>query len=59
MSEQYTGEANDRLQRSAAVIFAPSVEDLEAGGTGVVPLVEDYTADIAAEFEFTEACYAL
>lgn len=58
-AESYTGEDNDRIQRSG-YIFKPDPEGL-AGGTsgGTVDLESQYTSDLAANFEFTGACYSL
>ena len=58
-SESYVGADNDRLQRSG-YIFAPDPEGLAAGTSGGrIDLATDYTSDIAANFEFTGACYSL
>ena len=58
-SETYVGEANDQLQRSS-LIFQPDPEGLASGESAGETVLEDsYTSDIAANYEFTEACYAL
>jgi ABC-type branched-subunit amino acid transport system substrate-binding protein len=57
--ETYTGADNDRLQRQG-YIFRPDPEGLAAGTSGGTIQVESlYTSDIAANFEFTGACYDL
>ena len=58
-SETYVGEANDQLQRSS-LIFQPDPEGLASGeSAGELVLEDEYTSDIAANYEFNEACYAL
>jgi ABC-type branched-subunit amino acid transport system substrate-binding protein len=58
-SETYVGEANDQLQRTS-LIFQPDPEGLASGeSAGETVLEDEYTSDIAANYEFTEACYAL
>jgi ABC-type branched-subunit amino acid transport system substrate-binding protein len=58
-NEAYVGEANDQLQRSS-LIFQPDPEGLASGeSAGETVLEAEYTSDIAAAYEFTEACYAL
>ncbi|MPZ53456.1 MAG: ABC transporter substrate-binding protein, partial [Acidimicrobiia bacterium] len=52
--ESYTGEPNDQLQR-AGNIFVPNTE--RATGSEVV--AANYTSDLAANYDFTEACYTL
>lgn len=57
--ESYTGADNDRLQRKGYV-FAPDPEGLAAGTSGGrMDLESLYTSDLAANFEFTGACYSL
>lgn len=57
--ESYTGADNDRLQRQGYV-FAPDPEGLAAGTSGGrTDLATFYTSDLAANFEFTGACYTL
>ncbi len=58
-SESYVGEPNDRLQRQGT-IFKPDPDGLAAGTSGgTVSLETNYTSDLAANFEFTGACYVL
>jgi ABC-type branched-subunit amino acid transport system substrate-binding protein len=58
-NETYVGEANDQVQRTS-LIFQPDPEGLASGeSAGELVLEEEYTSDIAANYEFTEACYAL
>ena len=58
-SETYTGADSDRLQRKG-YIYKPDPEGLAAGtGGGTVMLETEYTSDLAANFEFTGACYSL
>ena len=57
--ESYTGADNDRLQRKG-YIYAPDPEGLAAGTSGGrMDLAVEYTSSIAANFEFTGACYEL
>lgn len=57
--ESYTGTDNERLQR-AGYIFRPDPEGLAAGTSGGrMDVAAQYTSDIAANFEFTGACYEL
>lgn len=57
--ESYTGADNDRLQRQG-YIFAPDPEGLAAGTSGGrMDLAAMYTSDLAANYEFTGACYTL
>ncbi|HEX6302428.1 MAG TPA: ABC transporter substrate-binding protein [Acidimicrobiia bacterium] len=58
-SETYVGEANDQVQRTS-LIFQPDPEGLASGeSAGETVLEAEYTSDIAANYEFNEACYAL
>lgn len=58
-AESYTGEANERLQRQG-YIFQPDPEGLAAGTNGGrIDLEKLYTSEIAADYEFTGACYEL
>jgi ABC-type branched-subunit amino acid transport system substrate-binding protein len=58
-NETYVGEANDQVQRTS-LIFQPDPEGLASGeSAGELVLEEEYTSDIAANYEFTEACYTL
>jgi ABC-type branched-subunit amino acid transport system substrate-binding protein len=57
--EAYAGADNDRIQRKG-YIFKPDPEGLAAGTSGgTVDLESQYTSDLAANFEFTGACYSL
>ena len=57
--ESYTGADNDRLQRQG-FIYVPDPEGLAAGTSGGTTELETfYTSDLAANFEFTGACYTL
>lgn len=56
--ERYTGTANEQLQR-VSIIYNTSLEDAAAGGDGVVMIEEAYTGDLAANFDFQEACFKL
>jgi ABC-type branched-subunit amino acid transport system substrate-binding protein len=58
-SESYVGADNDRLQRQG-YIYAPDPEGLAAGTSGGrIDLESNYTHEIAANYEFTGACYTL
>jgi ABC-type branched-subunit amino acid transport system substrate-binding protein len=58
-SEAYVGEANDQLQRTS-LIFQPDPEGLASGeSAGETVLEAEYTSDIAENYVFNEACYAL
>jgi hypothetical protein len=58
-SETYVGSDNERIQR-AGTVFRPDPEGLAAGENGGrIDLVTNYTSDLAANFEFTGACYVL
>jgi ABC-type branched-subunit amino acid transport system substrate-binding protein len=54
--QNYTGSPNEAVQRLVNIV-RPSVADLEAGGSGLEVLEENYTSDIAAAFEFNETCF--
>ena len=57
--ETYVGEANERVQR-AQFISRPDPAGLADGTSTGVTLVESlYTSDLAAGFEFNEACFAI
>jgi len=57
--ETYVGEPNERVQR-AQFISRPDPAGLAGGTSTGVTLVESlYTSDLAAGFEFTEACFAI
>ncbi|HSM43762.1 MAG TPA: ABC transporter substrate-binding protein, partial [Acidimicrobiia bacterium] len=58
-NESYVGEPNDQLQRSS-VIFEPDLEGFTSGeSAGEAVLAEDYTSGIAADYDFTGACFVL
>ncbi|MDX1448405.1 MAG: ABC transporter substrate-binding protein [Acidimicrobiia bacterium] len=58
-SETYAGADNERLQRKG-YIQIPDPEGLAAGTSGGTTQVESqYTSSLAANFEFTGACYTL
>lgn len=54
--QEYQGTPNEAVQRLATVV-KPSTADLDAGGSGLEVLAEDYTSDLAASYEFTGACF--
>ncbi|HVR33298.1 MAG TPA: ABC transporter substrate-binding protein [Acidimicrobiia bacterium] len=57
--ESYVGADNDRLQRQG-YIYVPDPEGLAAGTSGGrVDVASLYTSDLAANYEFTGACYTL
>jgi ABC-type branched-subunit amino acid transport system substrate-binding protein len=57
--ETYVGEPNERLQRKQ-YISRPDPAGLADGTSTGVSLVEtEYTSDLAAGYEFTEACFSL
>ena len=57
--ETYVGEPNERVQR-AQFISRPDPAGLAGATSTGVTLVESlYTSDLAAGFEFTEACFAI
>lgn len=58
-SETYVGEPNDRVQRQTFLGRASTEGVAEGTSTGWVMTEAFYTADITANFEFTEACYKL
>jgi ABC-type branched-subunit amino acid transport system substrate-binding protein len=58
-NESYVGADNDRLQR-VGYIYLPDPEGLAAGTSGGrMDVAVEYTSDLAANFEFTGACYTL
>lgn len=58
-AESYVGAANDRLQRKG-YIYKPDPDGLAAGTSGGTTHLElEYTSQLAANFEFTAACYSL
>ncbi len=57
--ETYVGDANTQLQRVIHII-QPDPEGLATGMSGGTQIVEaNYTAQIAADFDFQSACYTL
>jgi ABC-type branched-subunit amino acid transport system substrate-binding protein len=57
--ETYAGADNDRIQR-LGFIYKPDPDGLAAGTSGGITMLEtEYTSSIAADFEFTGACYTL
>ena len=57
--ETFVGTSNEQVQR-AQWILKPDPEGLASGTNGGTQIVEaNYTSDIAAAFEFNEACYQL
>lgn len=58
-NESFVGEADEQLQRTS-LIFQPDPAGLASGeSAGETVLEAEYTSDIAASFEFEEACYQL
>ncbi|NND02791.1 MAG: ABC transporter substrate-binding protein, partial [Acidimicrobiia bacterium] len=58
-SESYAGADNDRIQR-AGMIIQPDPDGLASGTSGGLFFIEtEYTSEIAANYEFTGACYSL
>lgn len=58
-NESYVGTPNDQLQRSS-IIFEPDLEGFLAGeSAGESVIVDDFTAQITADYDFTGACYVL
>lgn len=58
-SESYTGDPNTRVQRKG-YIFTPDPAGMVAGtSAGTIQIESEYTSQIAADMEFTEACYKL
>jgi ABC-type branched-subunit amino acid transport system substrate-binding protein len=58
-AESYVGADNDRLQRQG-FIFQPDPAGLADGSSaGSILLESEYTSSIAADYEFTGACYVL
>jgi len=54
--QSYVGEPNDIVQRLVNIV-QPSAADLEAGGSGLIVLEENYVSDIAAAYQFDGACF--
>ncbi len=54
--QSFVGEPNDIVQRVVNIV-RPSAADIEAGGSGLALIEADYTSDIAAAYQFDEACF--
>ena len=54
--QSFVGEPNDIVQRLVNIV-RPSAADIEAGGSGLALIEADYTSDIAAAYQFDEACF--
>jgi hypothetical protein len=54
--QRYVGEPNDIVQRVVSIV-RPSTADIEAGGSGLELIEADYVHEIAAAFQFDEACF--
>ncbi len=58
-TESYVGSSNEQVQRAQWMV-KPDPEGLVSGANGGTKIVEaNYTSDIAANYEFNEACYQL
>jgi ABC-type branched-subunit amino acid transport system substrate-binding protein len=58
-TETYVGEANEQVQRTS-LIFQPDPAGLASGeSAGETVLEQEYTSEVAANFEFNEACFLL
>jgi ABC-type branched-subunit amino acid transport system substrate-binding protein len=58
-NETYVGEANEQVQRTS-LIFQPDPAGLASGeSAGETVLEPEYTSEVAANFEFNEACFLL
>jgi hypothetical protein len=58
-NETYVGEPNDQVQRTS-LIFQPDPAGLASGeSAGEMVLEAEYTSDIAANYQFDQACYLL
>lgn len=58
-NESYVGDANEQLQR-VSNIFVPDPEGMASGeSAGEMVVAENYTSDIAANHDFTGACFVL
>lgn len=57
-TERYAGDPNDIVQREV-MVFRPDAALRAAGGTGTAVLQERYTGSVAANYEYTGACYEL
>ena len=56
--ESYVGTPNEQLHK-ISVLYRPSIADLAGGGSGSVVVDSNYVSDLAAGYEFTEACFKL
>lgn len=56
--ETYVGSMNEQLQRISYIV-TPDPEDLAAGGTGFALAEAEYTHPLAADLDFTGACFEL
>jgi ABC-type branched-subunit amino acid transport system substrate-binding protein len=54
--QSFVGEPNDIVQRVVNIV-RPSAADIEAGGSGLALIEANYTSDIAAAYQFDEACF--
>lgn len=57
-TESYVGTPNEQLQR-VGFISRLDPDDVDSGGTGYVLVESEYTHQIAADLDFTGACYDL
>ncbi len=57
-SETYSGAPNDIVQREI-VVFRPDAALRAAGGSGTNLIEESYIGTVAANYDFTGACYEL
>lgn len=57
-TERYVGDPNDIIQREI-IVFRPDKASRDAGGTGTNLIEAAYTSEIAADYEFTSACFEL
>ncbi len=54
--QSFFGAPNDIVQRLVNIV-KPSAADLEAGGSGLALIEENYTSDIAAAYQFDKTCF--
>jgi ABC-type branched-subunit amino acid transport system substrate-binding protein len=57
-TERYSGDPNDIVQREI-IVFRPDKALRDAGGTGTNLIEAAYTGDLAANYEFSSACFEL
>ncbi len=57
-NESYAGTPNEQLQR-VSIIYNTSIENLAAGGDGIVMIEDSYVGTLAENFDFQQACYQL